>query len=239
MATRVIVSAAISTAQTNKYYYPGDTVEFTVSTDTGAADETMRPYAARLTLSRVRSYSKEYTLDVLFAGESIVCAASTDAMAVNTNTHAPTMELHSLDDALISQSPGTIVLEVVGDTDDNCINFREGCVLTLEIDYAPRPTLVPYTDPEIVAGQTAIKAAHITELQINTNQQRISRGLAEHAFTEIVAGITELSGWSAHISELRAAIDETGVEHDAWIDIPVNCPTAAVMMQLREVVASI
>lgn len=345
MATRTIVSSAISSSYINKYYYPGDTIEFEVDTDTGA-DATMSPTAARLTLSRVRSYSTEYTLNVIFPGESFVCAACTDAMAVNTDTHAPTMALHSLNGVLMSQAPTTIVLEVVGDTDDNCINFREGCVLTLEVDYelkktacgapkdvkltvtsspnyavpltwsagsggmnnalayyeiarlesldgstatgAPesfaatqglsynvlppaltgrayfffvravgtagteyaspwvscptplvrsRPTLVPYTDAVIEAGETPIKAVHITELQTNVNRLRVGRGLAQFAFTPITAGITSLAGWSDHVAELRAAIDETGIEHDAWIEIPANCPTAAVMMQLRAVEA--
>lgn len=347
MATRTIVSAAIGSSYINQYYYPGDTIEFEVSTDTGA-DATMSPTAARLTLSRVRSYSADYSLNVLFPGESTICAACTDAMAVNTDTHAPTVVLHSLDGALMSQAPGTIVLEVVGDTDDNCINIREGCVLTLEVDYelkttacgAPkdvtltissspnyavpltwsagssgmnnalayyeiarlesldgstatgvpesfaatqglsynvlpptltgrayfffvravgtagtdyaspwascptplvrsRPTLVPYTDPVIVAGETTIKAAHITELQININRLRVGMGLAAYTFTAITAGITSLAGWSDHVAELRTAIDETGVEHDAWLEIAVNCPTAAVMMQLRTVEALI
>lgn len=347
MSTRTIVSAAVSSGQYNKNYYHGDTIEFQISTDTGA-DATKTPTAARLTLSRVRNYSAEYTFNVLFPGETVICAACTDAMEVNTDTHALTVALHSLDDVLMSRAPSAIVLEVVGDTDNNCINIREGCVLTLEIDYdlkktacgAPkdvtlhvssspnyavpmswnpgsggmnnalayyelarvetkagspatdipetfattknltynvlppaltgnvyyffvravgtageayaspwvacltpllrsRPTLVPYTDAVIVAGVTTIKAAHITELQTNINRLRVGMGLAAYTFTAITAGITSLAGWSAHVSELRAAIDETGVEHDAWIEIPVNCPTAAVMMQLRAVEALI
>lgn len=344
MATRTIVSAAIGSSYINKYYYPGDTIEFTVSTDTGA-NATMSPTAARLTLSRVRSYSAEYSLGVIFSG---VAVASTGAMAVNSDTHAPTMALQSLNDALMSQSPGTITLEVVGSTEDNCINFREGCVLTLEIDYdlkktacgAPqdvtlyatsspnyavplswsagsggmnntlayyeiarmesldgitgsgdleiisttsaltvnvlppditgryylffvravgtagtayasqwaacqtallrsRPALVPYTDPVLIAGETTIKAAHITELQTNVNRLRQGKGMEAAAFTAITAEVTSLAGWSDHVAELRAAIDEMGAMHDAWIEIPVNCPTASVMMQLRAVVDSV
>lgn len=102
-----------------------------------------------------------------------------------------------------------------------------------------RPTLVPYTDAAIVAGETTIKAVHITELQTNVNRLRQGKGLAGYSFTTITAGVTSLAGWSGHVAELRAAIDEMDDTHDAWIDIPVNCPTAAVMMQLREVVESI
>lgn len=102
-----------------------------------------------------------------------------------------------------------------------------------------RPSLVSYTDPTITAGTTKIKAAHITELQTNVNRLRNGLGLASYAFTSIQAGYTSLGGWSGHVAELRAAIDEMGVTHDAWISIPVNCPTAAVMQQLRQVVAAI
>lgn len=346
MLTRTIVSAAISSDYINKYYYPGDTIEFAVDTDTGA-NATMSPVAARLTLSRVRSYSSKYRLGVIFPGESYVTVGSTDAMATNTDTHAVTVELHTLHDALMSQAPAAILLKVVGTTDNNCINIREGCVLTLEIDYdikttacgAPsnvkltvtsspdyavpltwsagtggmnnsiayyeiarmesldgltgigelvvvattkaltyavlppdiagryylfyvrtvgtagekyasawagcpsallrsRPTLVPYTDAVIVAGETTIKAVHMTELRTNVNRLRVAKGLQGFAFTPITAGITSLAGWSAHVAELRTAIDEMGIKHAAWIDIPVNCPTAAVMMQLRQVVSA-
>lgn len=102
-----------------------------------------------------------------------------------------------------------------------------------------RPSLISYTDPDLVAGVTKIKAAHITELQTNVNLLRNGLGLSSYAFTTIQAGYTSLAGWSAHVAELRTAIDEMGISHEAWIAISVNCPTAAVMQQLRRVVAAI
>lgn len=110
------------------------------------------------------------------------------------------------------------------------------CADTLE---KTRPTLAPYTDETITAGETPIKAAHMLELQANVNRLRQGLGLASYAFTTLRAGYTSLAGWSAHVAELRAAIDEMPVAHEAWISISVNCPTAAVMMQLRRVVAAI
>lgn len=102
-----------------------------------------------------------------------------------------------------------------------------------------RPALVSYTDSTITAGTTRIKAAHITELQTNVNRLRNSLGLASYSFTSLRAGYTSLAGWSAHVQELRAAIDEMDASHETWLAIPANSPTAAVMLQLRRVVAAI
>lgn len=102
-----------------------------------------------------------------------------------------------------------------------------------------RPALVAYTDSTITAGTTRIKAAHITELQTNVNRLRNSLGLASYSFTSLRAGYTSLAGWSAHVQELRAAIDEMDATHEAWLAIPANSPTAAVMLQLRRVVAAV
>lgn len=102
-----------------------------------------------------------------------------------------------------------------------------------------RPALVSYTDQDITAGTTRVKAAHITELQTNVNRLRNGLGLASYAFTEIQEGYTSLGGWSAHVAELRAAIDGMGVAHESWEAISENRPTAAVMQQLRRVVAAI
>lgn len=102
-----------------------------------------------------------------------------------------------------------------------------------------RPALVAYTDPTITAGTTKIKAAHILELRTNIDRLRQGLGMAAYSYTSLVAGRTSLARWRAHILELRAAIDEISPEHEAWIAISVNRPTAAVMQQLRRVVAAI
>lgn len=105
--------------------------------------------------------------------------------------------------------------------------------------YHARPALVSYTDSTITAGKTRIKAAHITEMQTNVNRLRQGLGLPACSFASIRAGYTSLAGWSAHVAELRAAIDEMGITHEAWAAIQANSPTAAVMQQLRRVVAAI
>ena len=102
-----------------------------------------------------------------------------------------------------------------------------------------RPELLAYTDSTITAGETRIKAAHITELQTNVNRLRQSLGLEPYTFATLRAGYTSLANWSAHVAELRAAIDEMDATHETWFVIPANSPTAAVMLQLRRVVAAV
>ena len=93
-----------------------------------------------------------------------------------------------------------------------------------------------YTDPVLTAGQTRIKAVHMLELQSNINEQRTYNNLTAYAFTDIQAGYTSLAGWKSHVLEMRAAIDEMSTEHETWIAITENRPTAAVIEQLRRVV---
>lgn len=102
-----------------------------------------------------------------------------------------------------------------------------------------RPDMSAYTDAAIEAGETRIKAVHITELQTNVNLLRESMGLSPYTFTAIRPGYTSLAGWSTHIAELREALDEIAVDHEMWLEITENRPRADVMMQLRRVVAYI
>jgi hypothetical protein len=111
----------------------------------------------------------------------------------------------------------------------------QNCPLTINW----REPLANYTDPEIIAGETPIKAVHMRELRENINIIRVGYGLAACSFAEIVPGYTSLGGWLDHINEMRAAIDETGVSHEDWILLEDNCPRADVMEQLRRVVAAL
>ena len=104
-----------------------------------------------------------------------------------------------------------------------------------------------WTDASLVAGTTPIKAAHMTELQEAINNVRAYYGMAAYSFTAITVGSTGLSGWTSHVTQLRAAIEEVvslvngwdtanstnDISLPAWISISVNCPAAAVIAQLR------
>jgi len=74
-----------------------------------------------------------------------------------------------------------------------------------------------FTDAALVAGTTARKAAHITELRTMINTVRAYYGLSAYSWAEtITAGTTALSGWAAHVIELRAAIDEIVALVNGW-----------------------
>ena len=111
---------------------------------------------------------------------------------------------------------------------------------TLRKDHA---TLAGFTDATLTAGTTPIKALHMQELQARVATLRAFYGLSAYGFTNIVAGQTSLAGWTAHVLEIRAAIDEVankaGKTHAAWLAITENKPRADVIEQLRNVVLSL
>ncbi len=98
------------------------------------------------------------------------------------------------------------------------------------------PALDGFTDPILTAGKTMVKALHMQELQSRVNTMRQYYGLSDYAFSEIVSGQTSLGGWTMHVNEIRAAIDEIGIQHDTWLVITENKPRADVITQMRNVV---
>lgn len=96
-----------------------------------------------------------------------------------------------------------------------------------------------FTDSPLVVGETHVKALHMQELQDRANTLRDFYRLPAYNFTSITAGVTGLKDWTAHVNEIRAAVDEITTDHAAWIAIPVNCPRADVIEQLRAVILAI
>lgn len=214
---------------------PGEYAIFTVDSDTGAVDNG-RALSGRLTVSSIRCYSTAAYLAIRFDDATGAIMAQTEALSGDSTIHGETFDVLAPAGDLMQAAPSTLYLCVEGTGSTNKVNFREGCTISLEIYYSMPPELVPYTDPVITAGVTKIKAAHMSELRVNINLQRDGMGIVPYSFTPIRAGYTSLAGWMTHVAEMRAAIDETGVYHEAWIPISVNCPTAAVIEQLRRVV---
>jgi len=219
---------------------PGAYAIFTVDTDTGPAEDNARPVSARLSASEIRCYATTAFLAVRFDGPTGATVANTNELSGDSTIHAEDFTLSDLATDLLTAEPSSVYLCVVATSGTgNKVNFRDGCAISLEIDYALPPELLPYTDPVLIAGVTQVKARHMQELRTNINLQRDGLRMAPYSFSTIRAGYTSLADWTAHVEEMRAAIDETGVQHDAWIAIPVNCPTAAVIEQLRRVVEAI
>lgn len=111
-------------------------------------------------------------------------------------------------------------------------------VLEYESAYTP-PELIDYTDPNPVAGETYVRAVHMTELHTNVNLLRTAKKLGEYAFADIAKLQTLLDGWNAHVAEIRAALDEVSTDHEAWLALGDNCPRLDVLLQLRRVVSAL
>lgn len=115
---------------------------------------------------------------------------------------------------------------------------------TVAVDYAA-PV---YTNPQIIAGETIVRAVDITELQECLANLRESYGMTDFAFTPCVAGVTSLNLWTTHIAELQTCIrqiqsfinswDLTSVSYAVILPrmITSNGPSAAVITQLRQII---
>jgi len=102
-----------------------------------------------------------------------------------------------------------------------------------------QPEFPEYTDPELVQGETYVRAVHMTELHTNINLVRVARKLSDYAFSSIVAMETSLGGWNDHVREIRAAVDEMNIAHEDWIELGENYPRLDVLLQLRRVVKAV
>lgn len=93
-----------------------------------------------------------------------------------------------------------------------------------------------FTDPELTALSTKIKAIHITEMQNRINDLLLFNGKEAYSFTSIEAGKTRLSGWTSHVTEIRNATDSLKPSHEDWLEIIENRPRVDVMTQLRDII---
>ena len=128
----------------------------------------------------------------------------------------------------------------VTETDERVRSIDE----TVSVAYSP-PV---YTTTEIVAGGTIVKAADITELQEYLADIRESYGMAAFTFTSCVAGVTSLTLWQTHISEIQTCIRQIQTFVNAWDPASVSYalilptmlttfgPSAAVINQLRQII---
>ncbi len=68
-------------------------------------------------------------------------------------------------------------------------------------------TTVIFTDPTLVAGTTAVKAAHFTELRTAVDAVRTLAGMGGGSYTDptLTAGVTLVK--AAHLTDLRTALD--------------------------------
>lgn len=112
----------------------------------------------------------------------------------------------------------------------------KNCANILRKDHQP---IEEYTDSTIVVGETRVKAIHMTELQNNINMLLNFYHLTLQDLTSIISQETGLAGWTNHVNEIRNAIDFLTTSHTGWLDIPVNCPRADIIQQLRDVIEEV
>ena len=105
-----------------------------------------------------------------------------------------------------------------------------------------------YTDPEIIAGTSIVKAADISEMQTQLAMIRENYGMDEYWFTACLPQVTSLTLWSTHIAELQDCIRQIQAFVNSWdlsspswaIILPTMLtttgPSAAVIRQLRQII---
>lgn len=108
----------------------------------------------------------------------------------------------------------------------------------LLIDYDPALEFSGWTDDPLVVGETFVKAVHMTELQQWTAVLSEYADNGTPTFTEAVPGETSLALWLSQVQEIRAVLDVVSPNHEAWIDVSVNCPRADVMTQIRKIIVA-
>lgn len=144
--TRVLTTVALS--DNSGDLRDGAVMEFEVADDTGAA-QGFRPSAARLYISRLRSYTDTYYISVTYGDVEL---ARTGVVGT-FDTQEISLRLEYLSPQLLLESPWRIQLVNVatGGTSGNKNNYRQGCYIRLEIEYElPDPV---YNDVLFYDGQ--------------------------------------------------------------------------------------
>lgn len=151
MPTRVITATVTSGSMADKP--AGTYVTFgEINSDTGVV-ERATVKSATLYLSSYKTYTIYGALNVIFGDNSGTIVATTNELEKDTAIHSGTHELHNLSEALLTSEVEKITLGVIADigTDSDRINIRDGCTLTLTIEYELNHRPVGYyTNSEFV-----------------------------------------------------------------------------------------
>lgn len=101
-----------------------------------------------------------------------------------------------------------------------------------------------FTDPILTPGQTFVKAIHMIELRERINELITYYDLAPFLWSPApIAGETGLVSWLDHVLELRSALETVyaslSLDAPIWTELPVNCPRAAAIEELREAIQTL
>lgn len=146
MPTRIITATVTSGAMTDKVAWEYITFG-EINSDTGPV-ERATVKSATLYLSSYKTYTIYGALNIIFGDNNGVIVATTDELEKNTEVHSGTHELHNLSEALLTSEVDKITLGVIAEigTDSDRINVRDGCTLTLTIEYELDHKPVGYYD---------------------------------------------------------------------------------------------
>lgn len=164
--------------------------------------------------------------DALYPGTCIVVTAPANVVATATSTSNVSVSWTAVEGALsynVYRSTNAIDYTLAGSVTAPGVTFNDaarsantahlykvravngGESADSNIDLA---TTVVFTDDPLVAGTTAIKASHVTEMRTAVNAVRTLAALAAGTYTDstVTGGITSVK--AAHITDLRTAIDQ-------------------------------
>ena len=136
MPSRVIKATVTSGSNADKK--KGTYVTFgTINSDTGVVANAT-PVSATLYLSNYKTYTSTCKLHVIFGGSNgEVVAVTPNALESNSSLHEGTHALSSLAASLLTNTVSQLTIGVTSDSSatSNHINIRDGCTLTLTIEY--------------------------------------------------------------------------------------------------------
>lgn len=148
MPTRIITATVTSGSMAD--LPAGSYITFgQITSDTGPVEDAT-VLSAALHLSSHKTYTIYGALNVIYGDKKGDIVGTTDELARNSEVHAATYKLHDLSEKLLSAAVDTITLGVIAQigTASNRINVRDGCTLTLTIEYDLNHKPVPYYDGE-------------------------------------------------------------------------------------------
>ena len=248
-----VYSVAANTVEGSSYYYKVSALGTKAGFDSGMSSA----YAALIT----NSAPSAPILSAPVAGKTIFNSRPRILVTIGADAdgHAQTLSLAGYSTSTVGAlSPGKKVVmrrsSALIDTGTQNISITSADTLGAASGVVSRSfsfAAAVWTDASLVANTTPIKATHMQELRNAVDQVRAYYGLSPYPWAEtLAAGVTFLASWTSHVMELRAAIESVAslvngwdlessthnIFLPVWIPIPVNKPTAAVMIQLRDAV---
>lgn len=220
------------------------TISAIVTSSTSSALVEFRNGTSVVGYTTVASGTEQAYSTVTLSGDCdriVLYSASTDGLSQGVSAEWKKIMLLSGDTEKPFAPHGAVVETVtVTETDELMRSIETEVTVT----YTPRT----YTVDPVIACETIVRATDITSLQTGLNTIRIRYGMSTYTFTPCYAGITSLTLWPTHISEIQDCITEIQTYVNAWdsesisysIILPTMLisqgPSAAVINQLRKII---